>query len=344
MKIKTKIILFFAVSFAFFAFKEINNDLFVVPKGWAKPVYDFSKNPLTKEKIAVGRALFHDPILSRNNTISCTSCHSQYTAFSHTDHRVSHGIEDRIGTRNSSTLVNLAWQNIFMWDGAINHLDMQSLAPIHHPAEMDETIENVVLKLQKSAIYPKAFEKAFGDSTITGERVLKSLSQFMLTFVSANAKYDQVQRGETTFTAQEQNGYALFQKNCESCHREPLFTSHEFANNGLQIDTVLNDFGRMTMTKQIEDSLKFKIPTLRNIQFSFPYMHDGRFKKLSEVLNHYTKEIQQSPTLAKELQQPIELTSNEKVDIVAFLLTLTDKEFLFNRDYSYPRTFFQNNN
>jgi cytochrome c peroxidase len=337
---KRKILLLFAFSLALFAFKQINDDLFVVPNGWEKPVYDFSKNPLTKEKIAIGRALFHDPILSRNNTISCTSCHSQYTAFSHTDHRVSHGIDDRIGTRNSSTLVNMAWQNIFMWDGAINHLDMQSLAPISHRDEMDETIENVVSKLQKSNIYPKAFEKAFGDSIVTGERVLKSLSQFMLTFVSANAKYDKVQRGEIEFTEQEQKGYALFQKSCESCHREPLFTTHDFANNGLPIDTVLNDFGRMKMTKRAEASLKFKSPTLRNVEFSYPYMHDGRFKKLSEVLNHYTKGIQHNSTLAKELQEPIELSSNEKVDLIAFLLTLTDKEFLFNRDYSYPRAFF----
>ena len=343
MKMKRKILLLFAFSLALFAFKQINDDLFVVPNGWEKPVYDFSKNPLTKEKIAIGRALFHDPILSRNNTISCTSCHSQYTAFSHTDHRVSHGIDDRIGTRNSSTLVNMAWQNIFMWDGAINHLDMQSLAPISHRDEMDETIENVVSKLQKSNIYPKAFEKAFGDSIVTGERVLKSLSQFMLTFVSANAKYDKVQRGEIEFTEQEQKGYALFQKSCESCHREPLFTTHEFANNGLPIDTVLNDFGRMKMTKRAEDSLKFKIPTLRNVEFSYPYMHDGRFKRLSEVLDHYTNGIQDSPSLANKLKQSIKLTSNEKVDLTAFLLTLTDKEFLFNRDYSYPRTFFQNN-
>ena len=116
-----------------------------------------------------------------------------------------------------------------------------------------------------------------------------------------------------------------------------------FANNGLSIDTVLNDFGRMKMTKRVADSLKFKIPTLRNVEFSYPYMHDGRFKRLSEVLDHYTNDIQDSPSLANELKQSIKLTSNEKVDLTAFLLTLTDKEFLFNRDYSYPRTFFQNN-
>jgi cytochrome c peroxidase len=330
--------------FSLLAFQQINDDLFRVPKGWSAPVYDFSKNPLSEEKIALGRALFHDPILSRNNTISCTSCHSQYTGFAHTDHRLSHGIDDRIGTRNAPTLVNMAWQNAFMWDGAIHHLDMQSLAPIHHPDEMDETIENVVKKLQASEIYVKAFKKAFGDKTITGERVLKSLSQFMLTFVSSNAKYDQVKRGETTFTEQEEKGYALFQKNCESCHREPLFTNHQFANNGLPVDTALNDFGRMKMTKLSADSLKFKVPTLRNIEFSYPYMHDGRFKKLSEVLHHYTKGVQQSTTLASEIGQGIVLTSNEKVDLTAFLLTLTDKAFLFNKNFSYPKAFFAGDN
>ena len=337
---KKIITLLFILAFIFTAFKTWKDNLMPIPQGWAAPVYDFSKNPLSKEKIALGRALFHDPILSRNNTISCTSCHSQYTAFTHTDHRLSHGIEDRIGTRNSPALMNMAWQTAFMWDGAINHLDMQSLAPISHPDEMDETLANVVKKLQASALYPTAFYEAYGDSIVTGERILKSLSQFMLTFVSANSKYDKVQRGETNFDEQEERGYQLFKTNCESCHREPLFTTHEFANNGLPIDTALNDMGKMTMSERPEDALKFKIPTLRNVEFSYPYMHDGRFKKLSEVLNHYTKGIEKSETLGQQLEKPIELSSNEKVDLTAFLLTLTDKEFLFNRDYSYPRAFF----
>lgn len=329
------------IIFVFLAAKSVEKPLFYVPKGWAEPVYDFSKNPITEAKVKLGRALFHDQLLSRNNTISCTSCHLQYTAFTHIDHALSHGINDRIGTRNSSTLVNMAWQPIFMWDGAVHHLDVQALAPIHHPDEMDETIKNVVYKLQNSPIYPTAFKAAFGDTIVTGERTLKALSQFLLTFISANAKYDKVMRKEAKFTAQEANGYQLFQKNCASCHQEPLFTTHQFVNNGLRVDSILNDLGRMKITQNANDSLKFKIPTLRNIEFSSPYMHDGRFKKLSEVLTHYTNGIEQNPTLAPELQKDITLTPNEKVDLVAFLLTLTDKEFLFNRAYSYPRDFFR---
>lgn len=317
--------------------KEI---IFPVPENWPKPVYDFKANPLSNEKITLGRALFYDPILSRDNSISCANCHSQYTAFAHTDHALSHGIKDRIGTRNSPALMNLAWQNTFMWDGAIHHLDMQALAPISHPDEMDEKIEQVVSKLQHSRIYPSLYFNAFGDSTITGERTLKAMSQFLLTLISADSKYDQVMRNETTFTTQEKNGYELFSKNCASCHKEPLFTSHSFENNGLKPDPLLQDAGRMKVTRKKEDSLKFKVPTLRNIEFSYPYMHDGRFKKISEVLNHYTSGIHESKTLSGKLRKPIVLTSNEKVDLTAFLLTLTDKKFLFNPAHGYPKHIF----
>ncbi|MBJ7429678.1 MAG: cytochrome-c peroxidase, partial [Bacteroidia bacterium] len=299
--------------------------------------YDFSKNQLTKEKILLGRVLFYDPILSKNNTISCASCHSQYTAFTHVDHALSHGIADRIGNRNAPALMNLAWHQNFMWDGAIHHLDFQSLAPIENHDEMDEKIENVVLKLNQQAAYKQLFLKAYGDSLATGERTLKALSQFMLTLVSANSKYDKVMAQKDTFTQQEQNGYLLFKQHCESCHTEPLFTNLQFENNGLPFDTILKDWGRMRITQKSSDSLKFKVPTLRNIEFSFPYMHDGRFKKLSQVLNHYTNGMVPYQNLSPALKQPIILTSNQKVDITAFLLTLTDKEFLFNKQYSYPR-------
>ena len=335
MKNKLLIIAFFSI--LFLSFWWTKQSLFYIPKNFPTPVYNFSKNPITAEKVLLGRALFHDPILSRDNTISCTTCHSQYTAFTHTDHDLSHGIEDRIGTRNSLALMNLAWQSTFMWDGAVNHLDKQALAPISSLDEMDSSIKEVVGKLQKSTIYPPLFQAAFGDSVVTGEHTLKAISAFMLTFVSANSKYDQVKRGEATFTNQEENGYQLFQKSCASCHAEPLFTTNKFANNGLPVDTTLNDFGRMMLTQNSADSLKFKIPTLRNIEFSYPYMHDGRFKKLPEVLKHYNKGVQFSATLAPELQDFQSLTSNEQVDLLAFLLTLTDKTFLFNQDYSFPR-------
>ncbi len=319
------------------AFKSLKDIAFETPANWPTPSYDFSRNPLSPSKIELGRELFYDPVLSKNNSISCASCHSQFTAFTHVDHSLSHGIDDRIGTRNSPALMNLAWHSSYMWDGSVNHLDMQALAPISHPDEMGEKIEAVVGKLQKSKPYRLLFFKAFGDSTATGERTLKALSQFMLTLVSSNSKYDSVMRKQAQFTLQEKNGYTLFQKNCGSCHKEPLFTNLQFENNGLDIDTTLNDFGRMNVTKDRADSLKFKVPTLRNIEFSYPYMHDGRFKKLSQVLKHYTSGIHHSTTLAKPLLNQIVLSSNDKVDLTAFLLTLTDKDFLFNPKYSFPK-------
>ena len=310
---------------------------FSYPSSWPKPTYDFSKNPIEKNKVILGRVLFYDPILSENNSISCESCHSPYSAFTHIDHALSHGIYDSIGTRNSPALMNLAWKKSFMWDGAINNLDMQALAPISHPLEMGSSIKKVVIKLQASKKYRQLYFQAYGDSIPTGEKTLKALSQFLLTLVSSNSKYDKVMSGDLQFTTQEKNGYALFQKNCSSCHREPLFTNDEFANNGLPENPSLKDKGRMHITLDSTDTYKFKIPTLRNIEYTYPYMHDGRFKKLSEVMNHYTSGIIQSKTLAPELKEKIKLTENEKVDIISFLLTLSDKEFVFNSNHSYPK-------
>ena len=316
------------------SFRIYDAYLFNIPKNWPQPYYDFSKNELSAQKIELGRILFYDPILSANNKISCASCHSPYSAFTHIDHDLSHGIDDRIGTRNSPTLMNLAWQKTFMWDGAINHLDVQALAPISHPDEMGSNITDVVKKLSLSKKYKNNFYAAFGDSLITGEKTLKCISQFLLTLVSANSKYDKVKRGEENFTQQEENGYLLFKTNCASCHKEPLFTSGDFAINGIQVDTSLNDFGRMKVTKLKADSLKFKIPSLRNIEMSYPYMHDGRFKKLSQVLNHYTS-LDGNSYVSPELKKLIKLSSNEKVDLTAFLLTLTDKEFLLNPKHGF---------
>lgn len=341
MKTKTTVLSCFV--FLLLAFVNVDKSLFSTPKNWPKPVYNFKKNQLTDSKILLGRVLFYDPILSRNNTISCANCHSQYNAFTHVDHALSHGIEDRVGTRNSLALMNLAWYNSFMWDGAINHLDMQSLAPISHHDEMDENIKHVTEKLQDSKIYPLLFYKAFNDSTITGENTLKAISQFMLTLISANSKYDKVKRMEETFTNQEENGYKLFKQNCASCHTEPLFTNQAFENNGIPIDSLLNDIGRKKITQNEQDFLKFKVPTLRNIEFSNPYMHDGRFKRIYDVINHYTN-IQKSKTLSPLLQKQIVLTSNEKVDLTAFLLTLTDKEFLFNPKFGFPKEVLLNSN
>jgi cytochrome c peroxidase len=335
MKKQLLIILLLFVLFA--GFRNAGNIFFLELPNWPQPAYNFEANPLSADKINLGRALFYEPSLSLNNKISCASCHSSYNAFAHVDHRLSHGINDRIGTRNAPALMNLAWQTSFMWDGAINHLDMQSLFPITHPDEMGETIQNVVLKLQQSKVYPEMFQIAFGDSTITGERILKAISQFMLTIVSADSKYDRMVQNREVFTEQEARGYTLFKQNCASCHAEPLFSNFQFENNGLPVDTSLNDFGKMKITKSSNDSIKFKVPTLRNLEFTFPYMHDGRFDNLSEVINHYTKGIQKSKTLSVKLKNPIQLSSNEKVDLIAFLLTLTDKDFLFDERFSYPK-------
>jgi len=307
------------------------------PSAWPSPVYNFEKSPLTKEGIALGRKLFYDPILSADSSMSCSNCHLSYTAFTHVDHDLSHGIGDSIGTRNSPALMNLAWNQSFMWDGAVNHLDVQALAPITHPAEMGEELNNVIAKLQRTAVYPILFKTVFGESIITGEHLLKALSQFQLTLISANSKYDKMKRGEAAFSEQEQRGYQLFKANCNTCHQEPLFTNGAFENTGLPVDTTLNDYGRMLITQHASDSLRFKVPTLRNIEFSYPYTHDGRFKTIRQVLNHYSDGVSESRTLADELKGGIPLSSNEKVDLTAFLLTLTDKEFLFNPDFAFPR-------
>ena len=310
---------------------------FPQPTHFPAPVYDFAKNPLNTETVELGRTLFYDPILSKDNTISCASCHSPYNAFAHTDHDLSHGIGDQTGTRNAPALFNLAWQNLFMWDGAINHLDVQALAPISHPLEMAENIANVGRKLQGKRIYPGLFYQAYGDSVITGEHVLKALSQFQLTLISANSKYDSVKTGLSTFSPQQENGYMLFLNNCDVCHQEPLFSTYGFANNGLPIDTTLHDYGRITQTQQPKDSLLFKIPSLRNLSYSYPYMHDGRFKRLSEVIDHYTRGIKKTRQLSPELALPIQLSDNEKADLISFILTLNDPGFVFDPKHQFPK-------
>ncbi len=334
MNLKYFISLVLAISFMAFS-----RDSFVLdyPEYFPEPEYDFSKNKLSKEKVELGRALFYDPILSKDKSISCSSCHSPYNAFAHTDHDLSHGINDEIGTRNAPALFNLAWQKSFNWDGAVNHLDMQALAPITDKREMNEDLKNVISKLQDSKIYPELFYDAFKDSLITGEHILKALAQFQLTLVSAHSKYDQVKKGKLEFSEQEQKGYKLFQKNCSSCHSEPLFSNYKFANNGLPIDTTLNDFGKGMISKQRTDSMVFKIPTLRNLSYTYPYMHDGRFRKLNQVLKHYSEGISKSKNKSSNLKSNIELSSNEKVDLIAFLLTLNDKEFVFDPKHQYPR-------
>jgi cytochrome c peroxidase len=321
--------------FSFVLIKD--NHFFNPPDYFPKPVYNFEQPPLDSNKIELGRILFYDPILSKDNTISCASCHSPFNAFAHTDHDLSHGIFDSIGNRNAPALFNLAWQKTFMWDGAINHLDMQALAPISHPSEMGSNINEVIKKLNESKAYKKLFLNAFQDSTISTSKILKALSQFQLTLVSSNTKYDKVKMGKETFTEQEKNGYQLYKNNCASCHSEPFFSNYNFENNGLPIDPTLNDMGRYVITENENDKRKFKVPSLRNLSFTYPYMHDGRFMTLQEVINHYTSGIEYSETLSLQFNKSIELSSNEKVDLISFLLTLNDKDFVFNKKHQFKK-------
>ena len=299
--------------------------------------YNKIERPPNRKRVELGRQLFYDPILSKDSSISCASCHSPFNAFAHTDHDLSHGIHDSIGTRNAPALFNLAWHKLFMWDGAANHLEVQALAPITHPGEMADNIQHITQKLKASYFYQNEFSAIYKDGNITGERILKCLSAFQLTLISANAKYDSVKLGTSRFTPQESKGYELFKSNCNTCHKEPLFSTFEFANNGLSVDTTLNDIGRYNVSKDASDSLLFKIPTLRNLKYTFPYMHDGRFDKLRQVLNHYSHGVMNSPTLDPRLKDKLNLSSKEKTDLIAFLLTLNDQKFVFEREHSFPK-------
>lgn len=340
---KLKVLGIVIVSCMGWAFSSVDVMEWTFPSYFPEPVYNFKENPLTTNKVALGKLLFYDPILSKDGSISCADCHSPYNAFAHTDHDLSHGIHDSIGTRNAPALFNLAWQNAFMQDGAIQNLDMQALAPISHPAEMDEDIKHVISKLNARPFYQNAFYQAWGDSLATGEHFLKSIAQFELTLVSSTSKYDAVKLDEEKFSEQEMAGYSLFQVHCNSCHTEPLFSNYQFVNNGLSIDSTLNDLGRYAITTNPKDSLKFKVPSLRNLSYTYPYMHDGRFNTLHEVLNHYTH-IKPDFSSAPELQNPLPLNANDKADIIAFLLTLNDPTFIFNPSNKYPKELKINNN
>ena len=307
---------------------------FQKPSNFPEPVYEMTKNPVTKEGFELGRKLFYDPRLSRNNTIGCGSCHIQGAAFTHHGHDVSHGIDDRLGSRNSPPIMNMAWSKAFFWDGGVFYLDLQPLVPITAHAEMDEKMSVVLEKLRKHPDYPALYKKAFGSEEITSAKTMKALSQFMLMCVSSNSKYDKVMRREgEKFTKEEEQGYKLFQQKCSGCHTEPFFTDYSFRNNGIAIGRN-DDRGRFIITLDTLDAYKFKVPSLRNIDVTAPYMHDGRFYGLDKILDHYRYGVQNTPNLDPLLKQNgqlgIPMTDEEKARIIAFLKTLNDPQFLTN--------------
>jgi len=308
---------------------------FYKPLNFPDPVYDLSKNAVTKEGFELGKALFNDPQLSRDNTISCAECHNQSYAFTHHGHPLSHGIEGKVGLRNAPPIQNTAWQKEFFWDGRVGDLDLFPIAPIENPVEMDEKLGNVLEKLKKSTRYPNLFKSAFGTDEINTQRFLKALSQFMNSLISDNSKYDKVMRHQgEVFTIDEKAGYDLFNAKCASCHEGALFTDQTYRNNGLPINEQLNDKGRFRITEKSSDLYKFKVPSLRNVELTAPYMHDGRFFTLDDVLNHYSRGVVQSETLDPILSKGIVLNDEEKRKIILFLKTLTDKEFIRNTKFS----------
>jgi cytochrome c peroxidase len=309
---------------------------FEVPKGFPPPVYRFQNNPRTRQGFELGKKLFYEGKLSKDGNFPCSSCHQQFAAFATYEHRLSHGFNNHFSFRNAPGLFNLVWEKEMHWDGGINHIEVQPLAPLLDPHEMAEDMNQIIAKLKNDKFYPDLFNQAFGSPGINSQRILKALAQFTASLVSANAKYDRVKNGVAQFNQYEQKGYEIFQQKCASCHREPLFTDFSYRNTGLAVDPTLNDYGRMRITGRKEDSLKFRVPSLRNVFLTFPYGHDGRFVTISDVLAHYSSGIIQSKTLDTSLSKGIIITEDDRFYLIQFLGTLTDSSFVNNPLYSDP--------
>lgn len=309
---------------------------FHIPEGWPAPFYTFANNAVTRNGFELGRKIFYDPRLSRDNTVSCGSCHQSFAAFAQQEHALSHGVDDLLGKRNSPGLANMAWYTSFFWDGGVNHLEMQPINPIQNPVEMDLKIDSVVARLNADPDYRERFDKAFGSPEVTSQHIFKALAQFMGMMVSADSKYDHYVKGTATLTAAEAAGLKVFEDNCAACHKAPLFSDFSFRNNGLSV-TSLNDSGRAIITHDVNDLQKFKVPSLRNLGFTAPYMHDGRFRTLNEVLDHYDHQIVTSPTLDPLLNSGIKLNAQDRTNLISFLNTLNDSTFVKDRRFEEVR-------
>jgi cytochrome c peroxidase len=295
-------------------------------------------NPMTEEGVFLGRKLFYDPILSGDNTMSCASCHDQ--AFSFTDHgnRFSTGINGDQGFRNTMSLLNIGWTDDLNWDGSAIGLEGQAFEPVANPIEMHEEWPNAVSKLKSSQEYPDLFFDAFGTRDFDSTHVVKALAQFERTLISSDSKWDRYLRGEVQLSVAETKGFEIFfteRGDCFHCHSTILFTDNIFHNNGL--DSVFADEGLFKVTGDPNDLGKFRTPTLRNVELTAPYMHDGRFATLEEVIEFYSTGLKFSPTvdpLMKNVNQGgVQLTQEEKESLMAFIKTLTDTTFVNNPDF-----------
>ncbi len=305
-------------------------------------------NPMTEEGVLLGRMLFYDKTLSLDYTISCGSCHAPDAGFSDPN-QYSEGVNGTLGNRNSMALINLGWQNFFFWDGRAATLEEQILQPVENPVEMHLQWTEAVARLQSKLEYRNQFYRAFGITEIDKEHVAKAIAQFLRTMISASSKYDvmykvingmqltpQEQAIENTITNEEWAGYDLFKSltgaDCAHCHNGTLMQVQKYSNNGL--DASFTDLGRGGVTGNPNDNGKFKVPTIRNIGFTAPYMHDGRFATIDDVIDHYSTGVHQSPTIDPLIeyafQGGVQLDQNQRNLLKAFLLTLNDTNFVTN--------------
>lgn len=295
-------------------------------------------NPQTEEGIALGKKLFFDPILSIDNTQACANCHAPENAFTDSD-RFSDGVNGILGTRNSMPLFNLAWNydEKFFWDGHTFSLEHQAFVPVTDSVEMNNTWTEVKNRLEQHTEYPDLFEQAFGSSEIDSTLITKAIAQFERTLISANSKFDKFLLGEVELTPKELNGFNVFMDeakgDCFHCHgsdKNPLWTDNIFHNNGL--DSTFTDLGLGAVTGDPSDNGKFKSPSIRNLAFTAPYMHDGRFTTLDDVINHYSEGLKNSttidPLMKKVSEGGVGLSNDDKADLKAFLLSLSDYDFV----------------
>jgi cytochrome c peroxidase len=312
---------------------EDNEELLEIPVYFPKPHYQFTTNKITSKGIELGRRIFYDPILSADSTISCASCHHQNLAF--TDGKaLSTGFQQRLGRRNSPPLQNLIWNTSFNWDGGINHIEIFSLAPITDANEMNLPLKEAIDKLNRNPKYSNDFYEVFGAKPIDDQQLFYALTQFMGTLISANSKYDKYIEGESTLSQEELAGYMLFKQHCNSCHTEPLFTNYGFFNNGNT--TAGADSGRFRITLNPTDFYKFRTPSLRNIMQTAPYMHNGSIASLKEVVERYANPTKLNTENLDPRISTITLSEKEKENLLKFLATLSDIDFMSNPKFANP--------
>jgi len=304
-----------------------------IPNGFPDLNPFVNANLPTQYGVILGKKLFSDKRFSADNTISCSSCHIRENGFAD-NHSQAIGIEGRIGLRNTPPIQNLAFLRFYNWDGSKLQLENQPLVPIITHEEMDSSILEVIGKIKNDPQYVDLFTKAFGDRNITPDRIYKSIAQFEYTLVSANSKYDKIKRHENVaFTSNEAAGYETFQQKCSGCHSTELFTDQSFRNIGFPLNPDSNEAGRARVTGIPADYMSFRVPSLRNVEFTAPYGSFGQFPTLRNVLDYLDSGVLDSENLDPILKNNgnrIPLSESEKVNLIAFMKTLTDREFLGN--------------